>query len=215
MSASTLCICSFIGLNKGIIYLFVLSSKCRVFLDSGRCGLDRNIIFSFTVADQAEKRERQASKRSSHRISAEENTSGSPSADIKSPSLGRCLCDLPARPSTPTVFRLEEAGSCVSLVFNLCVSVRGGQGILWEGCSGPSCVYFGGQIEVSQQGARCHHCDLRTQAAGHHRDSREEGHSSMWDVQSGVRGQGCGCTCAQMSRNSLNEFFSFLRRVLL
>lgn len=40
------------------------------------------------------------------------------------------------------------------------------------GCCGragvdPPRVYFGGQVVVSQQGARCHHRDLRTRATGH------------------------------------------------
>lgn len=61
-------------------------------------------------------------------------------------------------------------------------SVGAGQGVQWEGRSRPSCVYFGGQIEVSQHGARCHRRDLRTQAAGHHRDSGAEHRGSMWDA---------------------------------
>lgn len=111
----------------------------------------------------------------------------------------KVACDLPAWPLILTVFWFEETRSCASLVFNLWDSVRAGQGVLWEGWSRPSSVYFGGQKAVSQQGACCHHCDLRTRAAGHHQDSREEGHSSMWDAQ--WRGQRAGLLLLNMSKD--------------
>lgn len=118
----------------------------------------------------------------------------------------KVACDLPAWPLILTVFRFKKPGSCASSVFNLWDSVRVGRGVPWEGWSRPSCVYFGGQKGVSQQGACCHHSDLRTKLLDITETPGRRTTAACGMHSAEVREQGCCWTWAQMSGQSIGAF---------